>query len=774
MKRRGVVITGMGVVCSGGKSCSEFSRTLIQGTSALSLLNDPRVAHYGTIHAGLVIDDSGADTPFTDEDRYVRFADRAVGEAIAQAGIDFDGCGPRSGFFLGTCSGPMLTIEKTYGIDGERRPLDRMQLRKKQYYRAARLLAGNYHVGGPVYTVTTACSAFCAALATAADLIRAGLLEAALVAGADSFSLTTLAGFIGLKAVSNSPCAPFSRPIGLNLGEGAAAVVLEAFDRALVRAAPVIATIEGYGLSNDAFHSSTPDPTGKGAAAAMAGALGDAQVSTSDVSYINAHGTGTEANDKAETKAIKRLFGDGEGITPPVSSTKGVTGHCLGAAGAIETIAALLCAQRGIHPPTVNFSGRRDGCTLDYIGEKNRPWQTGARWLKNNFAFGGNNASVVIKNGRPVAHEAGKNRCIDEPVVLSAAGLISAAGIAPCDLTEAYFNTVSALREREVPFHGTWQVREVSSFGGTDIDRRLSLRGMDRAGMLATAAAALALKSGRISERTGSRPAIGFIMNIAQGSSWAEREHIGRLQKNRYHIDQITTFPYIVPNAVTGTVARTLSLTGYNSTFCNGPGAGLLGLVASWAAVKNGHVAALLCGAVDDLTEEGLYDCVVSELKGDRRPALGEGAVTLLLEPRSHAVRRCADHLGTIVDCAFVDDHAGEGGGKVQSAVASLLEANSIDDTEPIAISVSGCQHEPFSAIKSRFTGIERVDQTPMTGWMPASQPLFDMVAALVQRGVGGKKCVKYILIILCSPPGKTIIVLLEKNVTRKSVVSYD
>ena len=133
---------------------------------------------------------------------------------------------------------------------------------------------------------------------------------------------------------------------------------------------------------------------------------------------------------------------------------------------------------------------------------------------------------------------------------------------------------------------------------------------MDRAGMLATSAAALALKCGRITDRTSSRSTIGFFMNIAQGSTWVESEYVGRLLKNNFHIEQINTFPYIVPNAVTGTVARALSLTGYNNTFCNGPGAGLHGLVASWAAVKNRHAGALLCGSVDDFTEEGLFDCV--------------------------------------------------------------------------------------------------------------------------------------------------------------------
>jgi 3-oxoacyl-[acyl-carrier-protein] synthase II len=776
MKRRGVVMTGLGVICSGGNDCASFAQTLAQGTSALSRLTDRRVEHYGTMYAGLVPDEACGNSPFVNEDRYIRFAERAMGEAIVQARVDIGACGPRAGLFLGTCSGPMLTIEQTYGPDGEGGPAyDRTLLQKKQYYRAAYLLARRYRVGGPVYTTTTACSAFCAALAAAADLVRIGILDVALVGGADSFSLTTLTGFIGLKAVSSSRCAPFSLPSGLNLGEGAAVVVLEEPGFARKRAAPIIGVVEGYGLSNDAFHCSAPDPTGKGAAAAMNGALRDAGAATKDISYINAHGTGTEANDKAETKAIKKLFGEDADITP-VSSTKAVVGHCLGAAGAIETVASLLCAQKGFLPPTVNYTGRREGCSLDYIAEKGRPWKAGQRWLKNNFAFGGNNASIVLKNGEPDSGLVCGAGCLDEPIAISAAGIVSAAGVAPLEPTDSYFHITTDLHEREIPFHGLWPVREVPPFNSAAIDRRCSTRGMDRAGMLASAAAALALKGGRIADRPAARSATGFFMNIAQGSSWAEREHIGPLLKNRFHIEQIHTFPYIVPNAVTGTVARALSLTGYNNTFCNGPGAGLLGLIAAWAAIKNGHVSALLCGSVDDLTERGLYDCVASEPGGERYPVLGEGAVMLLLEPQSMAAARGIEPLGTIIDCAFTttDTDAAESDDKVRATVAALFSRHGIDSGQTLMLCSTGCQERVTVALKSLCRNVVQIDQTPVTGWMPAGQPLFDTVAALVRGKVGNQESTKYILTILCSPEGKITIVLLKKNIARKSGLLYD
>jgi 3-oxoacyl-[acyl-carrier-protein] synthase II len=762
--RRRTVITGLGVVCSGGSDRTEFTRTLVQGVAALYRLNEPCIDHFGSIYAGTVNDDALDSDCLPDEDRHVRLADKAMGEAIAHAGIVSADYGARCGLFLGTCSGPMRTIEEIYRKSGPAGHVDKRELlQKKQYYRAAQLLASRYGVAGPVGTVTTACSAFCAALTTATDLLRAGTIDTALVGGTDALSLTTLAGFVGLKAVSGSPCAPFSLPVGLSLGEGAAFIVVEELCAATARGAVILGEVEGYGLSNDAWHCSAPDPTGKGATAAMAAALADAHRTRAQVTYVNAHGTGTEANDKAEAKAIRRLFGQDQDI-PPVSSTKAVVGHCLGAAGAIETVATLLCAAQGVVPASVNFSGSRDGCMLTHVANRKTAWKTGARWLKNNFAFGGNNASILFKNGVPEVQETGACGCIDEPVVLSAAGILSGAGIAPSQLTAEYFCKPCTRSDKEVPAYGTWPVCEVPPFGAAEIDRRFSSRGIDRAGLLATAAAMLALKNGRVPDRPSVRSRIGFFMSIAQGSSWAEREHIGRLLENRFHIDQIHAFPYIVPNAVTGTVARALTLTGYNNTFCNGPGASVFGFSAAWAAVKNRHVKMLLCGSVDDLTEEGLFDCVAAEQESAPRPILGEGSVMLLLEPQSEARRRGVPPLGTVLDVRFTTIPPGMSDELLVTFVERLLERHGIDRDCEIGVCLTDMQNRFDTARLRCNRPVFRVDQTPLSGWMPASQPMYDIVAGLVTGSIGKMGCAKYILQILRLPQGTTTVTLLRKE----------
>ena len=215
------------------------------------------------------------------------------------------------------------------------------------------------------------------------------MLDVALAGGADAFSISTLAGFEGLKATSEGRCAPFSKPFGLNLGEAAAFVFLESLDGAHQRGARVAPKFSGRAWQR-CFHCSAPEPAGRGLATAMQRALADAGLSPEQISYINAHGTGTEANDKAEAKAVRKVFG-AQADRTPISSTKSMVGHCLGAAGAVEAIASIVCAEAGVLPPTANFTGPREGCALDCVPEAGRVWPSSQVFLSNNSAFGGHN-----------------------------------------------------------------------------------------------------------------------------------------------------------------------------------------------------------------------------------------------------------------------------------------------------------------------------------------------------------------------------------------------
>jgi 3-oxoacyl-[acyl-carrier-protein] synthase II len=258
-------------------------------------------------------------------------------------------------------------------------------------------VASYFQLCGPNLTIPTACAAGNYALGWAFEQIQSGAADVMLAGGADAFSRLAFTGFSRLRALSPDVCRPFDRNRqGLLLSEGAGVLVLERLEHAQARGAQIYAEMLGYGLSADAHHITAPHPDGAGAALAMRRALQRAQLAEKDFSpyYINAHGTGTPHNDKAETLAIKSLFGE-RAYQIPVSSIKALTGHAMGAASAMEAIACILSLHHGILPPTWNYQEPDPECDLDYV--PNAPREMLPRVVLNNsYGFGGNNSCVVF------------------------------------------------------------------------------------------------------------------------------------------------------------------------------------------------------------------------------------------------------------------------------------------------------------------------------------------------------------------------------------------
>ncbi len=282
--RHRVVVTGMGAISSAGENCGSFCESVMHGDRAFSAIGRPHLAHFRATHAGLISDfDEKKHIPSGPArilDRFVHFAAAAAAEAIGQAGIEPARLSRAMGLVFATCSGPMQTIERRYASILAGIPeITKEELFSIRYYSGAKALAHLFGISGPSATVVTACSASAAAIGFAADLVRLGIVEVALAGGSDTFGETTLAGFDGLKATCEGTCAPFSRPVGLNLGEGAAFCVLENLSRARARNAMQYAEVLGFGLSNDAYHCTAPDPSGAGQSLAMERALYDAGVS---------------------------------------------------------------------------------------------------------------------------------------------------------------------------------------------------------------------------------------------------------------------------------------------------------------------------------------------------------------------------------------------------------------------------------------------------------------------------------------------------------------
>jgi 3-oxoacyl-[acyl-carrier-protein] synthase II len=339
-------------------------------------------------------------------DRFSAFARAAAEEAVADARLDLPGPEPeRVGVYIGTGIGGignLFEASRTFLTEGPR-SLSPFFLPRVLANMAAAQVAIRYGARGPSLCVDTACAAGAHALGEAWRALRAGDADVILAGGAEAaVTPLSVAGFMAMKALSrrNDDPTHASRPFdagrdGFVLGEGAAVLVLEDWEHAVRRGARIHAELVGYALTCDAWHLTAPDPEGDGAARCMALALGAAGLRPADIDYVNAHGTSTPANDVLETRAIRRVFGQ-HADRLAVSSTKSVTGHLLGAAGALEALATVLTLREGIVPPTSTLEQPDPECDLDYVPGTARQASVRAA-LTNSFAFGGTNACLALR-----------------------------------------------------------------------------------------------------------------------------------------------------------------------------------------------------------------------------------------------------------------------------------------------------------------------------------------------------------------------------------------
>ena len=414
-----VVVTGLGLATALGLSVEESWRRALAGESAVRSLEGPEAGGAPIKSAGVVApeDYETIRRAFPEEaawegERRTLFALWAAREALADAG--FAGGSHRAGVALGAGLG-VIRLEDVDGwldasgkydlprFAAERDRIRRESLVRNPSDRPAMLIARRHGLGGPNLTVTTACASATQAIGTAARLIRRGEADLVVAGGADSMIHPVgLIYFVllGAAATSADPpatvCRPFDRRrAGLVMGEGAGMAVLESEAHARARGARVYAELAGYGSSMDGYQVTAPQPQGEGAARAMRAALADAGLAPADIDYINAHGTGTRLNDEVEAAAIRRVFaGCWERI--PVSATKSVTGHLIGAAGALEAGACLLALTRGLLPPNPCLERVAPGCELNHVtGAAGR--LDGEYALSNSFGFGGQNAALLLR-----------------------------------------------------------------------------------------------------------------------------------------------------------------------------------------------------------------------------------------------------------------------------------------------------------------------------------------------------------------------------------------
>jgi len=400
-----VAVTGIGVVSAIGNTTADFWSSLTHGTSGIAPLTlaDPALFRFKRGaevrgHEPLEhFDPRRADLL----DRFAQFAVIAARAAVADAGVEWTPqLRERTAVVTGSCIGGQSSEDAGFfHLYHERRAsVHPLTIPRTMASAGASHVTVEFGITGPSFTVSTACASSTHALGQAFWLVRSGVVDMALAGGSEApFSVGILKAWDALRVVSADTCRPFSRNrSGMILGEGAAMLVLEPRDAARARGARIWGEVLGFGMSSDAGHIT--QPSAEGGARAMRQALADARLAPEAIGYVNAHGTGTAANDLTEARAIRAVFG-GHTDALAVSSTKAMHGHALGAAGALEAAATLLALHHGVLPPTVNCTEPDPRCALDVVPNEARPAAIEYA-LSNSFAFGGMNAVAAFGAAR--------------------------------------------------------------------------------------------------------------------------------------------------------------------------------------------------------------------------------------------------------------------------------------------------------------------------------------------------------------------------------------
>lgn len=755
-------IIGMGLLSPIGNDCDSMLDALKAGRHGFRTITRFDTSSFRTSLGGQV--EVATPPPLVSaaeveryDDTYLIWAISAARTALRDAGLltsDGRAAVPMA-MVLGTCNGGLLSAEEEYRwLHGKSdRRFSALDNLRSQYYGFAKAMAHALGINGETWLVTTACSTSTAAAGLAADLIRQGDATRVLVGGADTLCVSNMAGFDALKATAQDRIAPFSLPSGINIGEGAAFWVLEDLAQALLADRRCHGRVLGAASSSDAYHATAPDPRGDGVTRTLQHAMEDAGLELNDIGCINAHGTGTDANDATESRGILRLLGGNP--TVPVVSLKSFFGHAMGITGMLEATGNLLAMNAGFLPPTLNFTTPRPGCTLDYVPNTARPASYRA-FLSANYAFGGNNAAIAVTTADFPAKQPLLER---RRVVVTGLGAISPLGISVSLL-------VDALRARRVGIGSverlglsgiaSGRAGLVPAFRADDVDRRLDVSGMNGLTRYATSAARLALNEAGL--RVGPRNAdgVGVVLGLCNGTP--ESVYMRSVFAPPRCEASVVAFPQVAPSSSTGGVAQALCCKGANITLAPGPHAGIQAVAYAYRTLKAGRANVMLAGAADEVYDQMYWnydymdylwpneDAERYRLRDDHatRKVVGEGAAILAMEPLDEARARGATPLAEVLGYAMNMDTDGfeepclaPDGLHVCCREALTRAAVTVKDVDLLVWAPQGNAQDrkTLEALRvllgSDLNGIPLVTTTFNTGYIESASILVSLIAAL-------------------------------------------
>ncbi|GAA1146799.1 3-oxoacyl-[acyl-carrier-protein] synthase II [Kitasatospora gansuensis] len=726
-----IVITGLGMISAVGTTADECWTAIQAGRSG--------VGEVTVVDTTGLITSKGGQSPVADEpgvDRCFTLAVKAATEAVehgrlAEAGYDPE----RVAVVIGSSLGTSRSVEKFHEqwIKQGLRKADVRLLKGYSLHSVADLVAERLQLTGPRATLSNACAAGAVAIGYASELLWSGEADVVLVGGVDPLAGLSFNGFHSLGALDSDACSPYTRSAGLNLGEGAGFLLLENADAAARRGVPAIAEVAGYGLSADAYHLTAPDPGGDGASRAMTAALRSAGHTVDQVDYINGHGTGTPTNDKIEPKAIRTLFK----TPPPVSSTKSMIGHTLGAAGAVEAVVCAMAVRDGILPPTANTGGTPAPSGLDIVPEKARHEAIDVV-VSNSFAFGGNNAALVIRNAAmtDTPPPAAVAAAVGRDVVITGVAGIAGSAHSHAELLETLASGEPAYREQvEVEGYGSRPAGTIDYKAIAAGVNPAVLRRMDPTSRLAAAAVEQLHRTyGKPSRQQAEQTGLIFATGLAPITPVKDFNE-GIVLAGGPSGANPKFFPNTVVNAAAGHVAILHRFKGITATVCAGGTSALSALHYAYRLISRGASERIVVVVADEcpdallaghvkipgfLSDKGVHPF------GGGGTVLAAGAVAIVLESAASARENETPVLAKVAGFGLTGDDSGisglhsHGTAWARSMSEALRTAEltpqdiglvasaamgrpAVDDVEIAALRASGLAERPLTATKSLF-----------------------------------------------------------------------
>ncbi len=760
---RRIVVTGLGLWSPCGKSVAEFAENLREGRTGIR-------EHHGifpdrSIWAALV-EDYAPEQYFTEEersrlDRTAQMGFIAAAQAAQDGGLEVEPQGDRVALLLGTSHGGRSQLDQfvVQGSDPAQAGMAHKLLITAAHFQQTSGIAEKLGVHGPTATLSNACSSSGAAIAYGIELLLSGKCDYALAGGADGFSKLTHSGFSALGAVSDGPCAPFSEPAGLNLGDGAGFILLETLEQALQRGARIYAELYGYGLSWDAYHITAPEPSGEGMNRAIRMAVNRAGIQAQRIDYVNVHGTGTRSNDLAESVGLQRFF---EGAPPPVSATKSQTGHMLGASSSVGLITSILGMREGWLPPTSNYTVQRAGCDLDVVPNHSRPQQWSC-FMAQSAAFAGANAVLI---GGPVADDRSPAVIDEDEIVITGIGIVSSLGCGFDNFAKAISDGKSGLRIVEDFDASTCRCHvagQVTDFQPRKLMPTLNLRRVDRVAAYATIAASLSLQHAKRWPLQNRADETGLVVGISRGAATSYEKYLASVAGCQWDQASAVYFPNLVMSAVGGQVSASLGIKGITSSLVGSTAAGLQALVHGWELLKrNPNQSSVVVLAADEIAPlyYQLFDRLGHLAPASAVPAdgfkpydqssqgtiLGEGSAAFVLERARDVQARGGKILARLKGSGLSSEgRNGTSGRWLAHAAANALREAKYKPEQIQAIYGNGSGHyatdrrelDAYRQLFGHDQSIQSVNH--LTGVAEASSGLFQVAAAIAKTDHAGK-----------------------------------